>query len=130
MASCGLWLTERGIVAAVVDDDGAALGPALVDERSAEAAWDVLTRVEAHHGLDCDFVVTDEALAAEPDLSRVATGRGSRVLVVSAATVGGLRGLVGARPTSRRLALLLARLPLCSILRDRLMPMRVQLELF
>ena len=52
------------------------------------------------------------------------------MLVVSSALVDGLRVLGGAtRAPPKRLALLLARLPLCSPLAGELEPLRLQLKL-
>lgn len=130
MATCGLWPTKRGVVAIVVDDVGIAAGPARTAAQTAEACWALLEHVEAHHGLDCRFVITDGALAANMRFAHLAARRGSHVLVVSSALVDGLRVLAGAtRAPPKRLALLLARLPLCAPLAGRLAPLRLQLEL-
>jgi hypothetical protein len=125
-----LWPTRRGVVAIVVDDDGVARGPARLAARTAEAYWALLAEVEAHEGLDCRFVMTDEAVALEPTIGKLAAHRGAHVLVVSRSLVDGLRVLVGAaRAPPKRLALLLARLPLCAPLTQLLAPLRLQLEL-
>jgi len=130
MATCGLWPTKRGIVAVVADDDGLAAGPARTVACTADACWALLAHIEAHHGLDCRFVITDEALAADKRFGQLAARRGSHVLVVSAILVDGLRALTGAaRAPPKRLALLLARLPLCGPLAERLTPLRLQLQL-
>jgi hypothetical protein len=130
MATCGLWPTRRGVVAIIVDDDGVARGPARCAARTAESYWALLAEVEAHEGLDCRFVVTDETLAAEPRLGKLAAHRGASVLVVSRALVDGLRVLTGqSRAPPKRLALLLARLPLCAPLMPMLAPLRLQLDL-
>jgi hypothetical protein len=130
MATCGLWPARRGVVAVVVDGDGVATGPARTAACTAEACWALLEHVEAHHGLDCRFVITDQALAAHVRLGQFAARRGSHMLVVSSTLLDGLRVLAGAtRAPPKRLALLLARLPLCGPLADRLAPLRLQLEL-
>jgi hypothetical protein len=130
MAICGLWPARRAVVAVVLSDDGIARGPARVAARTAEAYWALLGDIEAHEGLDCRFVITDEALAADAWLGKVAAHRGSHVLVVSSILVDGLRVLAGAsRAPPKRLALLLARLPLCRPLAGQLSPLRLQLEL-
>jgi len=130
MATCGLWLTRRGVVAVVADDDGVARGPARLAARTAEAYWALLGDVEAHEGLDCRFVMTDETLATEPRLGKLAAQRGAHVLVVSRVLVDGLRVIAGAsRAPPKRLALLLARLPLCAPLVQQLAPLRLQLDL-
>jgi len=130
MATCGLWPTRRGVVAVVVDDNGAARGPARVAARTAEAYWALLGDVEAHEGLDCRFVITNEALTVEPKLGKLAAHRGAHVLVVDSLLVDGLRVLAGAMGAPpKRLALLLARLPLCRPLASQLAPLRLQLDL-
>lgn len=130
MATCGLWPAKRGVVAVVVDDNGVAAGAARTAARTTEACWTLLEDVEAHHGLDCRFVITDEALAADMRFGHLAARRGSHVLVVSRVLVDGLRVLTGAaRAPPNRLALLLARLPLCRPLATRLTPLRLQLDL-
>jgi hypothetical protein len=63
-------------------------------------------------------------------LRRVPPCQGARFLVVSCALVRELCVLTGARPTPRRLAAFLARLPLCRPIRRHLVPMRAQLQLF
>jgi len=130
MATCGLWPTRRGVIAVVVDDDGLTCGPTRIAARTAEAYWELLAKIGAHEGLDCRFVMTDEALAAEPWLGKLAAHRGAHVLVVSRSIVDGLRVLAGAsRAPPKRLALLLARLPHCPPLTQLLVPLRLQLEL-
>ena len=130
MATCGLWPAHRAVVAVVVGDDGAARGPARVAARTAEAYAALLGDVEAREGLDCRLVMTDEALAANACLGRLAAHRGLHVLVVSSVLVDGLRVLAGAsRAPPKRLALLLARLPLCRPLAGQLSPLRLQLQL-
>jgi hypothetical protein len=130
MASCGLWPTKHGIVAVVADDSGGVAGAARTAARTSEACWALLHHIEAHHGLDCRFVITEETLAAEKPLAQLAAQRGAHVFVVSSVLVDGLRVLTGtARSPPKRLALLLARLPLCAPLAGRLTPLRLQLQL-
>ena len=130
MATCGLWPTRRGVVAVVVGDNGVARGPARIAARSPEAYWALLTDVEAHEGLDCRFVMTDDTLATEPRLGKLAAHRGANVLVVNRSILDALRVFTGAtRAPPKRLALLLARLPLCPPLARLLTPLRLQLEL-
>jgi hypothetical protein len=130
MASCGLWLGRRGLVAVVVAEDGGASGAPRTAARSPEAYGALLSDIEAREGLDCRFVLTDQLLALEPSIQQVAALRGSHLLVVRRALVDGLRVLVGAaRVEPRRLALLLARLPYCQPLRRELAPLHVQLKL-
>jgi hypothetical protein len=130
MATCGLWPSKRGIVAVVADDYGAAVRPVHTAPRTAEAYWAMLADIEALQGLDCRFVITDEALADHARLGHLAARRGSHMLVVSSVLVDGVRVLGGAtRAPPKKLALLLARLPLCPPLAGHLEPLRLQLDL-
>ena len=89
-----------------------------------------VSNIEAHHGLDCVLVVS-EALRAADTLPRVATRRGTRVLIAPDLLVAHaclLNGLTRASP--RRLALLLARMPLCGLFAERLHRLELQLPLF
>jgi hypothetical protein len=131
MATCGLWSTKRGIVAAVADDYGTANGPAQIAAHTAEAYSALIENIEVHHGLDCRFVVTDETLATERTSFQFVARRGTHILVVSAILVERLRVLTGcARSPPKKQALLLARLPLCRPLDHKLEPWRLQLDLF
>jgi hypothetical protein len=130
MASCGLWPNRRGLVAVVADDNGGLVPPIFTAAQTPQACWALLAHVEAHHGLDCRFVITDETLLANTALGQIAAQRCSPVLVVSSNVVHGLRVLTGcARAPPKKLALLLARLPLCRPLESFLTPLRLQLKL-
>lgn len=130
MASCGVWATARRLVACPVDDDGATVAPAFSCARGDEGCWQLLAQVEALLGLDCVFVVSQALVATEP-LVRIASARGSQVRVASDALVLAARSLVGLeRATPRRLALLLARMPLCLPMAQRLVAVETQLKLF
>lgn len=130
MTACGLWPSNRGIVAAVADDGGTAVPPVYTAAHTPGACWALFAHIEAHHGLDCRFVITDETLATNAALGQMAARRGSQVLVVSRSLVDGLRILTGCvRAPPKKLALLLARLPLCRPLVNQLMPLRLQLDL-
>jgi hypothetical protein len=130
MATCGLWPTRRGIVAMVVNDDGFAAASAQMAAHTAKAGWALLDHIQTHHGLDCRFVITDEGLAADRRFGQLAARRGAQILVVTSDVIDGLRMLTGsARSPPKKLALLLARLPLCRPLADKLTPLRLQLEL-
>lgn len=64
MSACGLWPNgPRGLVAVVVDDDGHATTPliALADDER----WELLERVDAEYGLDCQLVFPDEMLVCD-----------------------------------------------------------------
>ena len=90
----------------------------------------LIASVEAHHGLDCVFVVSEKLLVAD-GLPRLALHRGSAVvaapdgMLVSACRLAGLE-----RASPRRLALLLARLPRCAPFSARLTRLEAQLPLF
>jgi hypothetical protein len=130
MATCGLWPTNGGIVAVVADAEGAAASPAKMAARTAKAGGALLDHIQTHHGIDCRFVITDDALAADKRFGQLAARRGVKILVVSTALVDELRILTGfARSPPKKLALLLARLPLCGLLAEKLTPLRLQLEL-
>ena len=129
MASCGVWLTDHRLIAVAVDDGGVALKPAHTAWRNDDARWDLVTSIEAHHGLDCVFVVT-VALHLSDALPQIAARRGSHVLIAPDHLVQPacrLHGLAQASP--RRLALLLARMPLCQPFSERLLRLALQLPL-
>jgi hypothetical protein len=130
MATCGVWMSARRLVAVAVDDDGTLLEPVHSAPRDDEARWDLVASIEAHHGLDCLFVAT-RTLHASDALARIAVRRGGRVLIAPDELVGPacrLSGLVRASP--RALALLLARMPLCRPFSERLVRLQLQLPLF
>jgi hypothetical protein len=127
MATCGLWPTRRGIVAVIVDDNGAVVGPAHLAAPTRDGIWALLAHVEAHQGLDCRFVSTDSAVAGCSAFGEIAARRGSLVLIVKRSLFESLCVLLGASRTPKKLALLLARLPLCAPLATRLMPLQLQL---
>lgn len=130
MASCGVWATARRLVACPVDHDGARLAPAFSCARGDDGCWQLLAHVEAELGLDCVFVVSQALVAAEPFI-RVARARGSHVRVAPDALVLAARRLNGlARATPKRMALLLARMPLCLPMAQRLVAVETQLKLF
>jgi len=130
MATCGVWMTARRLVAVAVDECGVVLGATQSAWRSDEARWDLVSSLEAHHGLDCTFVVA-ETLHASDELSRIAARRGARVLVAPDRLVEPACLLNGIRRASpHRLAMLLARMPLCQPFADRLVRLELQLPLF
>jgi hypothetical protein len=130
MSTCGLWPAARHLVAVVADDDGMVVERARKVSYSNEARWALLDDVENHHGLDCAIVVT-VSLARADSIARIAARRRAPVWVVDDAFIDDLRVLAcGALASSRQLALLLARLPLCAPLRTQLRSLRLQLPLF
>lgn len=129
MATCGIWYTSRGLVAAVVDDAGAKVGPTYRAARTDDARWGLVASIEAHHGLDCVFVVSEKLLVAD-GLPRMALHRGSAVVAAPDGMLANARRLVGLEHASpRKLALLLARLPLCAPFASRLTRLQAQLPL-
>lgn len=129
MASCGVWVTDHRLIAVVVDDGGVALEPVHTAWRNDDARWDLVTSIEAHHGLDCVFVVT-VGLHLSDALPQIAAHRGLRVLLAPDHLVDPACRLQGlARASPRRLALLLARMSLCQPFSDRLLRLALQLPL-
>ncbi|MEK7862733.1 MAG: hypothetical protein AAB295_05645, partial [Chloroflexota bacterium] len=105
MATCGVWMTEHRLVAVAVDERGVALGAAQSGWRDDDARWDLVSSIEAHHGLDCVFVVSERLHAADA-LPRIAAQRGLRVLITPDHLVEPACLLNGvARASPRRLAL-------------------------
>ena len=128
MAACGVWLTERRLVTAVLDDAGAVVIVG-TSGRDDDGRRELLFTVEGSSGLDSPFVVTESTLAADA-LPRLAAGRGARVLVAPDALVPAALRLTGrARAAPRALALLLARMPASPPFAERLRPLRLQLSL-
>lgn len=127
MASCGIWATRQRLMGIAIDGDGVAHG--YVARRNDSERWDLVSRIEAEHGLDCLFVVT-QALLATDSLPRMAARRGSPVRIAPDELVGfacQIRGTGRASPKS--LADLLARMPLCPPFAQRLMRLELQLPL-
>jgi hypothetical protein len=130
MATCGIWFTSRRLIAVVVDDDGNEVGPTYKAARTDDARWGLVASIEAHHGLDCVFVVSEKLLTAD-GVPRLALHRGSAVVAAPDGMLASARRLAGlARASPRRLALLLARLPLCAPFSARLTRLEAQLPLF
>jgi len=130
MTACGIWPATRYLVAVVADDDGRVIEKARKASYADEARWALLDYVEGHHGLDCAFVVTASLARTDP-IARLAVMRRAQVLLAPDRLIHDLRVLAyPARASTRQLALLLARLPLCVPFRPQLIAMRLQLPLF
>jgi hypothetical protein len=130
MATCGIWFTSRSLVAVVLDDDGDEAASTYKAARTDHARWGLIASVEAHHGLDCVFVVSEKLLVAD-GLPRLALHRGSAVVAAPDGVLVSARRLAGlARASPRSLARLLARLPLCAPFAARLTRLEAQLPLF
>lgn len=111
MTNCGLWLGRRGLVAVVVDDEGRA-APALFAATTDEARWGLLAHVEAVHGLDCDFVVTEQLVRGDP-ICQLALKRGAGVWVAPQRLVEAIRGAAAlSTGPPARVAAMVARLPI------------------
>lgn len=118
--TCGVWPARRarGLVAVVVDEDGHAQPP-LAFERSPEAAWALLARLDASVG-DCELVLPDW-LAKSDDIGRFALARGGAVWLVPSPILEAVRVVAHlATGPPARTAAALGRLPLASALRAHL----------
>ncbi len=89
----------------------------------------LLATLENHVGLDVTLVVAQHLLGADA-LPRLAARRGLQLLVAPEPLVLAAQRLVAApRASPRTLALMLARLPLCPPLAQRLVRFEMQLPL-
>lgn len=116
MAACGLWPVERRVVAVVVDDDGHVAAPLIAlddDDR-----WELLGRLDAEHGLDCELVVPD-ALLRSDIICRFALERRHITWAAPSVLVDAIRR-VAALDRAPRTAAMLARLALVPALRQHL----------
>ena len=132
---CGVWLGRRGrgLVAVVVDEDGRAHAPLVLD-RDPDAAWELLDWLDASVGLDWELVLPDW-LARQSPLCSFALERGNSVWLVPPAILDAVRIVANlATGPPARTAAALARLPLAHALRPCLRrldpPERNQLPLF
>lgn len=119
--TCGVWPARRGrgLVAVVVDEHGRAQPP-LAFERGPEAAWDLLARLDASVGLDCELVLPDW-LAKSDDIARFALERGGAVWLVPLPILEAVCVVAHlATGPPARTAAALARLPLAPALRAHL----------
>jgi len=119
--TCGVWPARRGrgLVAVVVDEEGSAQAP-LPFARGPEAAWALLSWLDASVGLDCELVLPDW-LAKSEDIAHLALERGGAVWLVPVPILEAVH--VVARLSTgppARTAAALARLPLAPALRAHL----------
>ncbi len=133
--TCGVWPARRGrgLIAVVVDEGGTAQQP-LPFGRDADAAWALLSWLDASVGLDCALVVPDW-LARSTDIARFALERGGAVWLVPVPILEAVHVVAHlATGPPARTAAALARLPLAPALRAHLRrltpPPRQQLPLF
>jgi hypothetical protein len=125
-----LHLARRGVVAVVIDDHGTELGQPKTAARTPNAMRGLLDHVEATHGQRCRIIISGDLLSVERGLAQLVARRSAAVFVVPERLVAALATLTGsARSPPKKVALLLARLPLCGPLAELLEPLRLQLEL-
>jgi hypothetical protein len=130
MASCGIWRARDRLVAMVAYEPEAMYEPALFTAGlTDEERWGLLHEVQSFHGLDCPFVVASGHAKIDA-VAHLAADIRAPLWIVEDKFVDDLRLVSGiSRGSSKRLALLLARLGLCSRLRLRLCPLSLQLPL-
>lgn len=119
--TCGVWPARRrrGLIAVVVDEEGTAQTP-LPFGRGAEAAWALLSWLDASVGLDCELVLPDW-LARATDIAHLALERGSAVWLVPVPILEAVHVVAHlATGPPARTAAALARLPLAPALRAHL----------
>lgn len=119
MATCGLWVARSALWAAVVDDRGVLLEQ-LAITRDDDARWTLLAHLDAHHGLDCALVLTDEHAQLD-ELADLALERKMDVWLAPWRTVDAVR-VVAALATGppRRTAATLARMMVQPLFRAQL----------
>jgi hypothetical protein len=116
MAACGLWLSQRRVLAVAVDDDGRAAAPLVAlddDDR-----WELLGRLDAEHGLDCELVFPESMLRSDV-ICRYALERRHVTLVAPSQLVEAIRRAAGL-DRAPRTAAMIARLALVPTLRHHL----------
>jgi hypothetical protein len=119
MATCGIWMARAALCASAVDDDGKPL-VTFPSPRNDEARWGLLVHLDAHHGLDCNLVITDDHARKDP-VARLALQRGLAVWVAPWRTVVAVRAITGLQTgPPKRTATLLARMLLNPLFRAQL----------
>jgi hypothetical protein len=116
MAACGLWSSQRRVLAVVVDDDGRVAAPLVAlddDDR-----WELLGRLDAEHGLDCELVFPESMLRSDV-ICRYAVERRHVTLVAPNQLVEAIRRAAGL-DRAPRTAAMIARLALVPSLRHHL----------
>jgi hypothetical protein len=116
MAACGLYPSGPRVVAVIVDDDGRVDLPLLAvtdDER-----WELLGRVDAEHGLDCELVFP-EGMLRHDTICRFALERRHPTLAAPNELVYAIRR-AAALKRAHRTAAMIARLALVPPLRHYL----------
>lgn len=116
MAACGFWPVGHRVLAVVVDDEGRVAAPLIAlddDER-----WELLGRLDAEHGLDCELVFPDSMLRYDA-ICRFALERRHITWAAPSVLVDAIRR-AAALDRAPRTAAMLARLALVPALRQRL----------
>jgi hypothetical protein len=116
MAACGLWPSQRRVLAIAVDDDGRVAAPLVAlddDDR-----WELLGRLDAEHGLDCELVFPESMLRSDV-ICRYAVERRHVTLVAPNPLVEAIRRAAGL-DRAARIAAMIARLALVPALRHHL----------
>ena len=111
MASCGLCLSRKRLVAVVVDEEGRA-APALIAANTDDALWGLLEHLDAVHGLNCELVLPEDLLKLDL-LSRFARERGQSLWVAPQRLVDAVSDAAGfGTGPPARVAAMIARLVL------------------
>lgn len=119
MAACGLWVARSALWAAVVDDRGVLLEQ-LAITRDDDARWGLLSHLDAHHGLDCALVLTDEHARID-ELANLALERRMDVWLAPWRTVDAVRVVTAlATGPPKRTAAALARMTVQPLFRAQL----------
>jgi hypothetical protein len=116
MAACGLWPSQRRVLGVVVDEDGRVAAPLVAlddDDR-----WELLGRLDAEHGLDCELVFPESMLRSDV-ICRYAVERRHVTLVAPNQLVEAIRRAAGL-DRAPRTAAMIARLALVPALRHHL----------
>jgi hypothetical protein len=129
MRHCGIWKTRQRLIAVIVDDSALARCPAISACCTDEARRALVCHIQDTYGPDCAFVIS-EALPKQDNFAIIATQIGASIWVVPDALFKNVCLTAGlSKTSSKRFALMLARLPLCSLFRKYLRPIRAQIPL-
>ena len=116
MAACGLWPSGPRVVAVAVDDDGRAAAPLVaVDD---DDRWELLGKLDAEHGLDCELVFPESMLRRDI-ICRFALERRHIAWAAPSVLVEAIRR-AAALDRAPRTAAMIARLALIPALRQHL----------
>lgn len=107
-AACGVWPAQRGLCVAIVDPDGPLLFSGQLPDLDERDLW--FARVGAEYGTWLEYVLT-EPMARFSSFGREALERGHRVWIAPFDLVTAISCVAWHRPSPRRMATILARLP-------------------